>query len=227
MLVSTLQPPFADSKLRILIPSISDGSDARNDRGAPDVIPEAAPEKRAPDPLRVVQQFVNSVDLERGEDDLDTPTALRDWMAARDLIPPGARVTQADLRRAVDVREGLRAVLLAHNGGTADPEAVERLERAAGTAALRTRFPGGAPDLAPAVEGADAGLARLLATVALSATEGSWQRLKACADDECRWAFYDHSKNRSGRWCSMADCGNQHKARAFRERRRSRSAAAD
>ena len=37
---------------------------------------------------------------------------------------------------------------------------------------------------------------------------------------DCRWAFYDGSKNRSGRWCDMASCGNRMKARAFRERAR-------
>jgi predicted RNA-binding Zn ribbon-like protein len=64
----------------------------------------------------------------------------------------------------------------------------------------------------------DAALAELLATVTTAAADGSWQRLKACADDGCRWAFYDTSRNRSGRWCSMAVCGNQQKARAYRER---------
>ena len=54
--------------------------------------------------------------------------------------------------------------------------------------------------------------------MATAQADGTWHRLKACADDGCRWAFYDHSKNRRGRWCSMAVCGNQHKARAYRER---------
>jgi len=49
---------------------------------------------------------------------------------------------------------------------------------------------------------------------------GRWERLKACPREECEWAFYDKSKNRSGRWCSMEACGNIEKARAFRERRR-------
>jgi predicted RNA-binding Zn ribbon-like protein len=49
---------------------------------------------------------------------------------------------------------------------------------------------------------------------------GGWERLKACPREECEWAFYDRSKNSSGRWCSMESCGNIEKARAFRERRR-------
>ncbi len=185
------------------------------------MIPEAAPEKRAPEPLRVVQQFVNSADLEEGKDDLDTPAALGEWLSARDLLEAGAEVSPVDHRRALEVREGLRGVLLTHNGGAPDPEAVERLERAASHTSLRPSFPAGEPPrLIPACHGVSGVLARLLGVVAASAADGTWERLKACADDECRWAFYDHSKNRSGRWCSMATCGNQQKARSYRARRR-------
>ncbi len=46
------------------------------------MISEAAPEKRAPEPLRVVQQFVNSADLEEGKEDLETPAALGEWVRA-------------------------------------------------------------------------------------------------------------------------------------------------
>jgi predicted RNA-binding Zn ribbon-like protein len=42
--------------------------------------------------------------------------------------------------------------------------------------------------------------------------------LKICTNDECQWAFYDHSRNRSGAWCTMAVCGNRMKGRAFRRR---------
>ena len=50
--------------------------------------------------------------------------------------------------------------------------------------------------------------------------QSSWQRLKACSRDVCHWAFFDQSKNHSGRWCQMDVCGNIEKARAFRERKR-------
>ena len=48
---------------------------------------------------------------------------------------------------------------------------------------------------------------------------GTWERLKVCRNDECQWAFYDHSRNHSGAWCTMAICGNRMKGRAFRTRR--------
>ena len=164
---------------------------------------------------------MNSADADRGEDALDTPEALASWLGAHDLVPPGTAISAAEHRRAIDVREGLRAVLFAHNGGDPDAKAVERLERAAARAELRACFPsGGPPQLVPSCDGASGALAQLFVIVTTAAADGTWSRLKACADSGCRWAFYDHSKNRSGRWCTMAVCGNQQKARSYRARRR-------
>ena len=181
----------------------------------------AIPEKRAPEPLEVVQRFVNSVDLESGEDELESPDALRGWLAERELMDPAEPVGEADVGRAVDVREGLRAVLLANNGLPLDEEKLERLDRAARGAGVRVRFrPGRDPELVPETTGVDGAIARLMAIVAAAVEHGRWERLKACPREECEWAFYDRSKNRSGRWCQMEVCGNIEKARAFRERRR-------
>ena len=178
-------------------------------------------EKRAPEPLRLVQEFVNSAALERGEDELASPEALARWFGEHGLLPASTAVSATEHRRAIDVREGLRAILSTHNGGDADPQAVERLERVAARAELRACFTAeGAPKLAPSCDGASGALARLLVIVTTAAADGTWSRLKACADSGCRWAFYDHSKNRSGRWCTMAVCGNQQKARSYRARRR-------
>lgn len=184
------------------------------------MINESVPEKRAPDPLYVVQRFVNSVDLEDGEDELESPEQLRSWFAQRGLMEDDEPVSAADLRRALDVREGLRALMLANNGHELDAAKVERLDRAARRGAVRVRF-GPDPAIVPAAAGVDGAIGGLMAIVAAAVADGGWARLKACSSDTCEWAFYDKSKNRSGRWCSMATCGNQDKARAFRERRRS------
>jgi len=37
-------------------------------------------------------------------------------------------------------------------------------------------------------------------------------RVRACANQQCRWLFLDDSKNGSRRWCSMQACGNRAKA---------------
>jgi predicted RNA-binding Zn ribbon-like protein len=180
-----------------------------------------SPEKTAPGRLELVQRFVNSVDLETGEDELTSPDALRAWLAQRGLISRDERVTARDLARVVDVREGVRALLLENSGLEPDPEQIERLDDAVAGAGVRMRFrPGADPVLEPDTGGVDGAIGRLMAVVAGAVEGGEWARLKACHRDPCFWAFYDHSKNRSGRWCKMEACGNIEKARAFRERRR-------
>jgi predicted RNA-binding Zn ribbon-like protein len=67
-------------------------------------------------------------------------------------------------------------------------------------------------------------VARLLAIVECAQAEDKWVRLKVCPDDDCGWAFYDWSKNRSATWCSMETCGNRAKARSYRERQRGATA---
>ncbi|VTR78060.1 CGNR zinc finger domain-containing protein [Cellulomonas hominis] len=76
--------------------------------------------------------------------------------------------------------------------------------------------------LAPAPgSGADAALvAGVLASLHEAVGSGDWGRLKACANPDCRWIYHDASRNRSGRWCSMGECGDVMKARAYRRRGR-------
>ena len=184
------------------------------------MIKESYPErKRAPEPLELVRNFVNTVDFDDGQEDLDSPEALRHWLAERELMDPAEPVNDGDLRRALDVREGLRALLLANNGAELDRVALAALDRAARRAGLRPRFePGAEPALEPDASGVDGALAQLLAIVTRGVADGSWYRLKACPDDSCLWAFYDRSKNHSKRWCRMEVCGNAAKARAYRQR---------
>jgi predicted RNA-binding Zn ribbon-like protein len=86
---------------------------------------------------------------------------------------------------------------------------------------------GGRPRLEPqGGDGMQAAIGRLLAIAYDAALDGTWQRLKVCRNDTCRWAFYDSSRNRSGAWCTMAICGNRMKGRAFRRRRPVRPATA-
>jgi predicted RNA-binding Zn ribbon-like protein len=184
------------------------------------------PAKRAPGRLELVEQFINSIDFDDGDEQLGSPAELGAFLAERGLMSAEEPVSEGDLRRAVDVREGLRALALANNGVELDSAAVERLDRAASRAGLRVQsVPGGRPRLEPDAGGVDGALAELLAAVVSAVADGSWQRFKACPRDSCRWAFYDHSKNRSGRWCDMSSCGNVEKARAYRERHRGHSRA--
>jgi len=69
-----------------------------------------------------------------------------------------------------------------------------------------------------AMGGVAGALGRLLAIVGAAQDEGTWARLKACLADDCQWAYYDLSRNRSAVWCDMKVCGNREKVRSYRER---------
>ena len=181
--------------------------------------------KPAPGDLVLVQGFVNSLDLMEDREDLPDPSALGGWLAHYGLMAAGATVSEADYRQAIRVREAIRAVLVAKNGGDPDPAAVETLNAAAKTAELLVRFDdAGGAELVPVRGGVDGAIGRLLAIVEHSQADGTWERFKGCPDHNCEWAFYDWSKNRSATWCSMESCGNRAKARAYRERRRGATA---
>jgi predicted RNA-binding Zn ribbon-like protein len=178
-------------------------------------------ERSAPGELELVQSFVNTRDLEADTEELAAPLDLHDWLSDRDLLDPGEPVGALDLRRAVRLREALRALLLANSGVDADPSAAAELDAAARRARLSARFgPDGTAGLEPAADGVDAALGRLLAIVSRSMADGTWRRLKACRSEDCLWAFYDATKNRSGVWCAMGVCGNRAKARSYRARHR-------
>jgi predicted RNA-binding Zn ribbon-like protein len=181
--------------------------------------------KPAPGDLALVQGFVNTLEEDEDREDLPDAAALQRWLVHYELMTEGDDVCQADFDQAIRVREALRAVLKVNNGAPADQAAVDTLNAAAKGAELLVRFePGCGAGLVPVRGGVDGAIARLLAIVQRAQAEGHWQRLKACPDDDCGWAFYDWSKNRSATWCSMETCGNRAKARSYRERHREATA---
>jgi len=154
--------------------------------------------KAAPEPLRQVQLLVNSVDLENEVD------WLPDWLAEHGL-------GESEGERAAELREALRALVLANNGRRLERASLDVLNRAAVLVGLdddgELRFAARGDALDDVV------------AIALGAMlDGSWSRLKACRN--CRWCFYDYSPNRSATWCSMQLCGNRKKTRAYRARQR-------
>jgi predicted RNA-binding Zn ribbon-like protein len=181
--------------------------------------------KAAPAELDHIRQFVNTFDLESLEDQIAEPEQAAAWLGERGLLPDGDALTQADVTQAQSMREALRKLLLAHNGAPLDQAAVDAVNNAAKSADLVVRFDDdGNAALTPVRPGIDAALGRLIAIVYRAMADGTWERLKACPEDRCEWAFYDWSKNRSATWCDMAVCGNRVKARAYRERRQRGSA---
>ena len=163
--------------------------------------------KAAPAPLRLVQEFVNTVDLEHDRE------WLAEWLAGR-----GVRPTPRSLARAAEVREALRELLRANNGRGPAKNAIAALDSAARAAKLTVDFT--RRELRPEARGLEGVLGAVLVVAFTAMADGSWGRLKSCRNHMCSWAFYDYSKNRSASWCSMLLCGNRRKTSAYRARRR-------
>jgi predicted RNA-binding Zn ribbon-like protein len=169
----------------------------------------------------LIRDFVNTRDLLENEEQLGTPDALVDWLEGQALIRGGVKATPADLRRAIELREALRQLLLEHTGVEVDRDSASGvLDRTARRARIELCFEQCHGSLTPASVGVDAGLGRLVIHVHHAMSDGSWERLKACRAADCEWAFIDEARNHSRAWCSMKSCGNREKARAFRERHR-------
>jgi predicted RNA-binding Zn ribbon-like protein len=186
--------------------------------GGQPINPQPGGRAPAPGDLALVQAFINSnydLELDHGAELLASPEALTRWLRRWRLIDGKAKATESDLDRALALREDLRGLLIARHEGreaslTAEVTATVLLTT--GEARL---------DAAPG-NGVARALDLVLARAAVAQLTGSLARLKACR--ECRWAFYDHSKNGGGSWCSMKVCGGRVKQRSY-YRRISRSDA--
>ncbi|MGO4445178.1 CGNR zinc finger domain-containing protein [Mycobacterium sp. 2YAF39] len=178
--------------------------------------------KPAPGPLLRVQALVNTVELPSGPDRLADPDDALPWLVDNGLIAPGADLNDADLQALRDVREALRALLLRNGGGRSPTDAeLAPLRAIAARGAARAEFDAdGVVHLAAAGNSVAERLVELVLILRDAQRDGSWTRLKVCANDECRWAFYDRSRNHGGTWCEMSACGNKLKNREFRARRR-------
>ena len=190
---------------------------------APPPASDAARRPPAPGRLELLRTFLNTVDIESGEEDFSSPAILASWLEQRGLLRSRATLRASELTDAIEFRETLRDVLEANAGHGDAPAARRRLDEIAARIPMRLQI-GGSPRLEQEREdGLQAALGRLLAIAYDAELDGTWQRLKVCRSDTCRWAFYDSSRNRSGAWCTMAICGNRMKGRAFRRRRPARA----
>jgi predicted RNA-binding Zn ribbon-like protein len=180
-----------------------------------------------PGELAALYDFVNSLDLrcyrEQGvqhtpSDALASRAEAEAWMRAHRLLMPGHLLSKEEYRRALALRQALRAFLaVAPAERSQDSDICKGLETAAAAFPLLLTAQNG---LALSSKGANQ-LGRVLAELNRLAETAQLDRLKMCDSPECHWIFFDRSKPANRRWCSSDRCGNRQKVRTYRERRRS------
>jgi predicted RNA-binding Zn ribbon-like protein len=177
----------------------------------------------APGELELVRDFVNTLDVLPGTDEIGDPASLASWLVEQRLVPTRPTLTEEDLGHARTLREALRVLLLANAGFPLAPKSAEAFDDVVGSARFRARADeAGRLELLPSDEGGLEHAIGRLASIVLAAQQGgTWSRLKACA--ECHWALYDRTKNHSAAWCG-SQCGARARTRRHRRRRREESA---
>jgi len=185
-----------------------------------DVLEELIEHKVAPYPLVAIQGLVNTHDHEDETELLGDPEAAREWLTGAGLIEEGAAVSDQDFRELIDFREVLRKLLESNLTGRPAPEAARELGELSKLHAVKFGVNDEGEvglDLDPA-EDVDDMICQFVGIIGQAQDQDWWRRLKICAADDCRWAFYDASKNRGGTWCRMEVCGNRNKNRRFRSK---------
>jgi predicted RNA-binding Zn ribbon-like protein len=175
----------------------------------------------------MVQELVNTASAGPAHglaDLLATPTGAQAWLddalaiwSARTGGPaPPLTLAETDLPPLRRLREQVRELLAADpRSGGALPARRVQLHVGDGVAGYRTTGTGWR---------AVAGM--VLAETLLAQHDGTWSRLKVCANPACRVAFYDRSRNASRVWHDTQACGNPINLRASRARRSGRFPAA-
>jgi predicted RNA-binding Zn ribbon-like protein len=187
----------------------------------------------APLPLETAFDFLNTLELEDGAlvERLTSLDVAGAWLAEHGVVHDPRQITvlgrrqsgtDGALRRLIATRTALRDVAhaVAHETKP-DASAIEEVNRAL---AARERI-----ELVASADGVRLGhshlgdaiddvLARIAEPIVREIGNGHDDRFRICANDTCRWIFYDESRSGQRRWCDMATCGNQAKARRHRER---------
>lgn len=184
--------------------------------------------------------FANTVDWRASDHPVESLTSYSDLVAwsqrvgiltdrqAQDLLKEAARRpgdTTAVLERAIALREAIYRIFSVISHGRPPPAADlatfnAELSRALAQSRIVSTMEGFAWDWTGAEEALDQMLWPVVHDAAGLLTSEELDRVGQCADDRCGWLFFDTSRNRSRRWCSMEDCGNRAKARRHYKRKR-------
>ena len=165
------------------------------------------------------------------DEHLASPADAAMWFLEHELVHPdaGIRISETDLARIRRVRSALREVVDAVvEGRKPEPDAVYLVNA---TLEMRrpTRLELDGSALRIGHRHADTPVDDALALIAEAIIEelatGRPERMRVCANDRCRWAFFDSSPTGRRRWCDMRSCGNQAKAARYRARLKEESRA--
>ncbi len=167
----------------------------------------------APGTLILLEGFLNTWSGELDFDDFKTPHSTEEWLRETGLWMGKEKITEEQTRKIVRFRSELRSWILNRQHLQPLNELVSKISFNAefsSDGVIRFHTTGDAYHM---VVGA------LIEIISESQRNGTWDRFKCCALATCGWAFYDSTRSRTKRWCSMKTCGSRHKSRKHYKRR--------
>jgi len=183
-----------------------------------------------PDELANLYDFANTLDVRHFThhgvphpqgDELTHARELVAWMSQRGLSPASAKITPAMLASAIELRTLIRDYLQCDPiERSRNKDAARALSKTLKLFPLVVTAGNDGMVLRSARDDALAGLSPIVAELYDGSKNGTINRLKMCASDECRRVFFDRSKPSTRRWCMSSLCGNRMKTRSYRERQR-------
>ncbi|HET6938851.1 MAG TPA: CGNR zinc finger domain-containing protein [Nocardioides sp.] len=176
------------------------------------------PQDQVPWSAALIRDFVNTLDHELGTDALETSDGTSTFLSDHELLAGPARVSELQRATATRLRHALHDALELNHEAARGP--LPDLDAILGELSVRLSWNGRGVVAEPVEDGVDGALARIGLAAHEAMAQNVWWRLKICAFDECEWAYYDQSKNRSRSYCEYG-CGNKLKTRAYRARQRS------
>jgi len=169
---------------------------------------------QAPGNLYLVEAFLNTWSDELGIEDFETTTTTQEWLKNVGLWASSKKLTAEQHRKLIKFRSDLRSWIL-------DSDAAEPLKESTRDITFNTTFEaGGDVHFHPTGDPYQHLLGALTKAIAESQIDGTWERFKCCELPTCGWAYYDSTRSRTKRWCSMKTCGSRHKAREYYKRKR-------
>ncbi len=168
----------------------------------------------APGTLILLEGFLNTWSGELEIDDFETVKSTEAWLRRVELWAGSKKLTSEQQQKIVKFRSDLRSWVL-------DKENIQPLNELAAEISFRAEFRAeGDVRFLPAEVSYDGVIGMLIKVILESQQNGTWDRFKCCELPTCGWAYYDSTRSRTKRWCSMKTCGSRHKAREYYKRKR-------
>jgi len=168
----------------------------------------------APGNLVLLEGFLNTYAGEFGVEDFATPDSTEAWLKSVNLWTGTEKLSTSQTRKIISFRDTLRMWIL-------DKETNQPINELIQAVPFQAMFDSqGEIGFRSKGDAGDQVLGAVSEVILESQKNGTWDRFKCCELPTCGWAYYDSTRSRTKRWCSMKTCGSRHKAREYYKRKR-------